>query len=139
MSKHTLRTSASTHHGHQRAHNKGISKHTIRTGASTHQGHQQALNKVISKHTPRTSASTQQSHQQALKNGISKHTIRTSASTQQGHQQVHTHFLSYTSSRGIDIDTRMGDYRYHELRPLISYFPCHWVVPVDFPNTYPIE
>ena len=23
----------------------------------------------------------------------------------------------------------MGDYRY-----LISYFPCHWVVPVDFPN-----
>ena len=22
---------------------------------------------------------------------------------------------------------RMGDYRYHELRPLISYFPCHWV------------
>ena len=29
----------------------------------------------------------------------------------------------------------MGDYRYHELRPLISYVPCHWVVPVDFPNT----
>ena len=22
----------------------------------------------------------------------------------------------------------MGDYRYHELRPLISYFPFHWVV-----------
>ena len=27
--------------------------------------------------------------------------------------------------------------RYHELRPLLSYFPCHWVVPVDFPNTFP--
>jgi len=34
---------------------------------------------------------------------------------------------------------RMGDYRYHELRPLISYFPCHWVVPVDFPNTCPMK
>ena len=33
----------------------------------------------------------------------------------------------------------MGDYRYHELRPLISYFPCHWVVPVDFPNTCPMK
>jgi len=32
-----------------------------------------------------------------------------------------------------------GDYRYHELRPLISYFPCHWVVPVDFPNTCPMK
>ena len=33
----------------------------------------------------------------------------------------------------------MGDYRYHELRPLISYFPCHCVVPVDFPNTCPMK
>jgi len=33
----------------------------------------------------------------------------------------------------------MGDYRYHELRPLISYLPCHWVVPVDFPNTCPMK
>ena len=33
----------------------------------------------------------------------------------------------------------MGDYRYHELRPLISYFPCHWVVLVDFPNTCPMK
>ena len=33
----------------------------------------------------------------------------------------------------------MGNYRYHELRPLISYFPCHWVVPVDFPNTCPMK
>ena len=33
----------------------------------------------------------------------------------------------------------MGDYRYHELRPLISYFPCHWVVPVDFPNSCPMK
>ena len=33
----------------------------------------------------------------------------------------------------------MGDYRYHELRPLISYFPCNWVVPVDFPNTCPMK
>jgi len=32
----------------------------------------------------------------------------------------------------------MGDYRFQELRPLISYFPCHWVVPVDFPNTCPV-
>ena len=32
-----------------------------------------------------------------------------------------------------------GDYRYHELRPLISYFPCHWVVPVDFPITCPMK
>ena len=31
------------------------------------------------------------------------------------------------------------DYRYHELGPLISYFPCHWVVPVDFPNTCPMK
>ena len=30
-------------------------------------------------------------------------------------------------------------YRYHELRPLISYFPCHWIVPVDFPNTCPMK
>ena len=29
----------------------------------------------------------------------------------------------------------MGHYRYHELRPLTGYFPCHWLVPVDFPNT----
>ena len=27
----------------------------------------------------------------------------------------------------------------HGLAPLISYFPCHWVVPVDFPNTCPME
>ena len=33
----------------------------------------------------------------------------------------------------------MGDYRYHELRPLISHFPCHWVVPVDFSNTCPMK
>ena len=33
----------------------------------------------------------------------------------------------------------MGEYRYHELRPLISYFPWHWVVPVDFPNTCPMK
>jgi len=33
----------------------------------------------------------------------------------------------------------MGDYRYHELRRLISYFPCHWVVPADFPNTCPMK
>ena len=33
----------------------------------------------------------------------------------------------------------MGDYRYHELRPLISNFPCHWVVPVYFPNTCPMN
>ena len=33
----------------------------------------------------------------------------------------------------------LGDYRYHELRPFISYFPCHWVVPVDFPNTCPMK
>ena len=33
----------------------------------------------------------------------------------------------------------IGDYRYHELGPLISYFPCHWVVPVDFPNTCPMK
>jgi len=32
-----------------------------------------------------------------------------------------------------------GDYRYHKLRPLISYFPCHWVVPVDFPKTCPMK
>ena len=28
-------------------------------------------------------------------------------------------------------------YRYHELRPLISYFPCRWVVLVDITNTCP--
>jgi len=33
----------------------------------------------------------------------------------------------------------MGNYRYHELRPLIRYFPCHWVVHVDFPNTCPMK
>ena len=33
----------------------------------------------------------------------------------------------------------MGDYRYHELCPLINYFLCHWVVPVDFPNTCPMK
>jgi len=33
----------------------------------------------------------------------------------------------------------MGDNRYHELRPLISYFPCYSVVSVDFPNTYPMK
>ena len=33
----------------------------------------------------------------------------------------------------------MGHYRYHELCPLIGYFPCHWVVPVDFPNTCPMK
>ena len=33
----------------------------------------------------------------------------------------------------------MGDYRYHELRPLMSYFPCHWIVPVDFPNICPMK
>jgi len=33
----------------------------------------------------------------------------------------------------------MGDYRYHKFRPLISYFPCHWVVPVDIPNTCPMK
>ena len=33
----------------------------------------------------------------------------------------------------------MGDYRYHELHPLISYFPCHWVVPDDYPNTCPMK
>ena len=27
----------------------------------------------------------------------------------------------------------------HGLAPLISYFPCHWVVPVDFPKTYPMD
>jgi len=26
----------------------------------------------------------------------------------------------------------MGPYRYQELRPLSGYFPCHWVVPLDF-------
>ena len=40
---------------------------------------------------------------------------------------------------GLMQQLRMGDYRYHELRPLISYFPCHWVVPVDFPNTCPMK
>ena len=39
----------------------------------------------------------------------------------------------------VDSLAAMGDYRYHELRPLISYFPCHWVVPVDFPNTCPMK
>jgi len=29
----------------------------------------------------------------------------------------------------------MGDYRYHELRSLTGYFPCCWLVPVDFPYT----
>ena len=29
-----------------------------------------------------------------------------------------------------------ASYRYHELRPLISYFPCHWV---DFLNTCPMK
>ena len=33
----------------------------------------------------------------------------------------------------------MGDYWYHESSLLISYFPCQWVVPVDFPNTCPIN
>ena len=33
----------------------------------------------------------------------------------------------------------IGPYRYHELRLLISYFPCHWVVPDDFPNTCPLK
>ena len=37
----------------------------------------------------------------------------------------------------VQICFTMGDYRYHKLRPLIS--PCHWVVPVDFPNTCPMK
>jgi len=41
--------------------------------------------------------------------------------------------------KDLSINSLMGDYRYHELRPLISYFPCHSVVPVDFPNTCPIK
>ena len=45
-----------------------------------------------------------------------------------------THTSASWSTNGRNIS--MGDYRYHELRPLISYFPCHWVVPVDFPNTW---
>ena len=38
-----------------------------------------------------------------------------------------------------EINIAMEDYRYHDLRPLISYFPCHLVVPVDFPNTCPMK
>jgi len=30
----------------------------------------------------------------------------------------------------------MGPYRYHELRPLTGYSPCHWVFPVDFRNCF---
>ena len=44
-------------------------------------------------------------------------------------------FAGKYDDRHLQSKERMGDYRYHELRPLISYFPCHWVVPVDFPNT----
>jgi len=28
----------------------------------------------------------------------------------------------------------MGPYQYQDLYPLIGYFPCHWVVLVDFPQ-----
>ena len=41
----------------------------------------------------------------------------------------------YVYVRQASVNYGIVDYRYHELRPLISYFPCHWVVPVDFPNT----
>ena len=40
-------------------------------------------------------------------------------------------FLDEFGKKNIEL-TIMGDYGYHELRPFISYFPCHWVVPVDF-------
>ena len=33
----------------------------------------------------------------------------------------------------------MGPCRYHELRPLTGYFPCHWLVSGDFHNTCPME
>jgi len=41
--------------------------------------------------------------------------------------------LFYIENKVPFCDKLIGDYRYHELRPLISYFPCHWVVPVVFP------
>ena len=45
----------------------------------------------------------------------------------------------YVYVRQASVNYGIVDYRYHELRPLISYFPCHWVVPVDFPNACPMQ
>ena len=43
------------------------------------------------------------------------------------------------SSLTSKVNQSMSPYRYHELRPLTSYFSCHSVVLVDFPNIYTIK
>jgi len=54
------------------------------------------------------------------------------------------HMLTYCITVDLGNIVLKCKYRVHieqlfELRPLISYFPCHWVVPVDFPNTCPMK
>ena len=62
---------------------------------------------------------------------IIKHDVRTTTYIFHRHTfNMHTLYIKHRMNGGLPIS---------RVAPLISYLPCHWVVPVDFPNTCPMK